>query len=109
MRYYTPSGRSIQAEGIQPDIAVESKRVSDDPIRVTRERDLEGHLPAEGRPAARGTRVFREPGSAHPDGTPETSAGPRTAAEVPMNPVGGSDFALSIAYQLVRGVLVTKN
>jgi carboxyl-terminal processing protease len=46
-RYYTPSGRSIQAEGITPDIELE-------PIRVTsaeessamrlKEADLEGHL-----------------------------------------------------------------
>lgn len=45
-RYYTPSGRSIQAEGIEPDIALE-------PIKVTKiegaderlkEADLSGHL-----------------------------------------------------------------
>ena len=27
------------------------------------------------------------------------------AADVPVNPVGGRDFALSIAYQVVRGAL----
>jgi carboxyl-terminal processing protease len=45
-RYYTPSGRSIQAEGIEPDIIL-------DPLKVTRvedvgerikEADLAGHL-----------------------------------------------------------------
>ena len=45
-RYYTPSGRSIQAEGIEPDIVLE-------PIKVTevegaderlKEADLSGHL-----------------------------------------------------------------
>jgi carboxyl-terminal processing protease len=47
-RYYTPSGRSIQAEGIVPDIAVEPLKVSRDEVadgmvRV-KEKDLTGHL-----------------------------------------------------------------
>jgi carboxyl-terminal processing protease len=46
-RYYTPSGRSIQAEGIKPDIELESIKVTtaDDlsAIRL-KEADLAGHL-----------------------------------------------------------------
>lgn len=47
-RYYTPSGRSIQAEGIVPDIQVEPLKVSrdeeaDGAIRI-KEKDLTGHL-----------------------------------------------------------------
>ena len=108
MRYYTPSGRSIQAQGIQPDILVESSRVADDGTKVTRERDLEGHLPAEGQAAPKGGTVFRQPGDAKNDKSPFPDTGPRTAAEVPVNPVGSRDFALSIAYQVVRGVLTQK-
>jgi carboxyl-terminal processing protease len=45
-RYFTPSGRSIQAEGIKPDIQLDQIRVSAversfDPIK---EADLSGHL-----------------------------------------------------------------
>ena len=46
-RYYTPQGRSIQAEGITPDIVVryskapEGKELSGKPIR---EQDLAGHI-----------------------------------------------------------------
>jgi carboxyl-terminal processing protease len=46
-KYYTPSGRSIQAEGIKPNIIVkyvrpsEDKEMTDDLIR---ERDLKGHI-----------------------------------------------------------------
>jgi carboxyl-terminal processing protease len=43
--YFTPNGRSIQAEGIVPDILVERARMTafDDGHRVT-EADLSGHL-----------------------------------------------------------------
>ena len=47
-RYYTPSGRSIQALGIEPDILVEERRITDadeDVQRRTRsEADLRGSL-----------------------------------------------------------------
>jgi len=46
-RYYTPSGRSIQASGITPDIEIESIKVSsvesNDSVRI-KEADLKGHL-----------------------------------------------------------------
>ena len=46
-RYYTPSGRSIQAEGIQPDIVLDNLKVAEskqDGIVPIKEADLEGHL-----------------------------------------------------------------
>lgn len=47
--YYTPSGRSIQAEGIKPDIEIQDLKMptaqnEDDDIGNVRESDLEGHL-----------------------------------------------------------------
>jgi carboxyl-terminal processing protease len=45
-RYYTPSGRSIQAQGIHPDIIVLPKGDRDD-RRLKREADLDNHLPEE--------------------------------------------------------------
>ena len=42
-RYFTPSGRSIQAKGIVPDIAVEETPNGMSPMRL-READLENHL-----------------------------------------------------------------
>jgi carboxyl-terminal processing protease len=49
-RYYTPSGRSIQAKGIEPDIVLKHKRI--DPTEVQeegllKEKDLLNHLEAE--------------------------------------------------------------
>ncbi|MDD3482243.1 S41 family peptidase [Azovibrio restrictus] len=43
-RYYTPSGRSIQAKGIEPDIQVEESSNGQKPPAHLREADLEGHL-----------------------------------------------------------------
>ena len=46
--YYTPSGRSIQASGIEPDIRVAFVPPTEKPVAkersAIRERDLEGHL-----------------------------------------------------------------
>ncbi len=43
-RYYTPSGRSIQAKGIEPDIAVELAKIEAFDVRRLRESDLKGAL-----------------------------------------------------------------
>ncbi len=51
-RYYTPSGRSIQAEGISPDILVEQPKEEGMPAPI-REEELEGHLAAKPTPQNR--------------------------------------------------------
>jgi carboxyl-terminal processing protease len=50
-RYYTPSGRSIQAKGITPDIEIEFARkpATTAPVKMPeiREEDLDGHMAGE--------------------------------------------------------------
>ncbi|RJQ66032.1 MAG: S41 family peptidase [Desulfobacteraceae bacterium] len=51
-RYYTPSGRSIQAKGVEPDIAVPHRLISDEASeteknRLFKEKDLINHLDGE--------------------------------------------------------------
>jgi carboxyl-terminal processing protease len=50
-RYYTPSGRSIQAKGIEPDIALKNisleNEKEDSVLGDTKESDLDGHLEVE--------------------------------------------------------------
>ncbi|HEY6874445.1 MAG TPA: S41 family peptidase [Geobacteraceae bacterium] len=49
-RYYTPSGRSIQAKGITPDIVVEQKELATQEkkdVMHIREKDLENHFESE--------------------------------------------------------------
>lgn len=43
-RYYTPSGRSIQAKGIEPDIIVELATIESHAFKRVRESDLKGAL-----------------------------------------------------------------
>jgi len=47
-KYYTPKGRSIQAEGIKPDILIEPIRQAEGPetadAQMLREKDLKGHI-----------------------------------------------------------------
>jgi len=100
-RYYTPSGRSIQAVGIEPDIVVEQAKI--EPLKsdssARRESDLRGALPNPGT-SQQGT----------PQGGPEGAsqgapAGPSpaglTAAEAES---GATDYQLMRAMDLVRGL-----
>jgi carboxyl-terminal processing protease len=104
MRYYTPGGHAIQAQGIKPDVLVEAAYVKDESFGVLREQDLENALPAEAPvtdvelPA-----VGDSPAEAGPSGPEATHLG--VSREIPDDPTGGPDFALSIGYQIVRGVL----
>jgi carboxyl-terminal processing protease len=109
MRYYTPNGRVIQAEGIQPDVRVEAAYVADRSFGVVRESDLENHLPGVGPPGsvpAPDAAPFASADAATDAGVPATHLG--VAREVPKDPTGGPDFALSIGYQIVRGVITKK-
>ena len=90
--YYTPSGRSIQAKGIEPDIVVEQARVEviDENAR-RREGDLRGALrnPSEGDPqGAAGDEANKTEGE--PDERPE-------------------DYQLTRALDLLRGIALFGN
>jgi carboxyl-terminal processing protease len=52
-RYYTPSGRSIQAEGIEPDVVIDWDESEARDNSRKREADLDGHLGKETEQAAR--------------------------------------------------------
>lgn len=55
-RYFTPNGRSIQAEGIRPDVVVEDARLTrvETTAGQIRERDLTGHLSGSDRGSRQG-------------------------------------------------------
>jgi carboxyl-terminal processing protease len=109
-RYYTPGGHAIQAQGISPDVLVKAAYARDRTFQIVKERDLADHLPAEGH--APGTELPKTSPEAAPgpDGrAPETPSSDEThlgvAKTVPSDPTGGADFALSIGYQILVGIL----
>ena len=63
-RYYTPAGRSIQAEGIQPDVEIVPVKVLEEDGAHKREVDLERHLVRE---PGNGTVIFGSEVSAADD------------------------------------------
>ncbi len=89
MRYYTPSGRSIQAEGIKPDLLIQPERPAA-PGQIVRERDLEGHLPAEGHATTGDAPVLIDGKGTNPAIATD---------DVPTDPIKGDDFSLSVGYQ----------
>lgn len=98
MRYYTPSGRSIQADGIEPDVRVEPPLASGAPSEsVVRERDLDGHLPNEGQPVALHGASVVIAGVAPKPGEPPVLPG----RDVPADPSKGRDGTLAVAYKLL--------
>ena len=89
--YYTPSGRSIQAQGIDPDIVVEEAKLERiDGGTIRREADLRGAIANPNRPA-NGAAPGTPPAA---NGAPAAGA----AAEPPF------DYQLQRAYDLIRGV-----
>jgi len=67
-RYFTPSGHSIQALGITPDVAV-SQGDDDDAPKITRpsEADLPGHLAGENGKKQNQTVIRPAPGKKYDD------------------------------------------
>jgi carboxyl-terminal processing protease len=111
-RYYTPNGHSLQAEGIHPDILIDSGDALAKALEI-HERDLEGHLEAEPLGAA-GSRVPPEhrerpaPVLRAPDAGPNDAIIPDNvegseALNVPTDPTKSTDFALRVGYAILRG------
>jgi carboxyl-terminal processing protease len=86
-RYFTPNGRSIQAEGIVPDISLDAVQVAareaDDELSV-KERDLAGHL-------------------SNPNGNGET---PVDGTAKPAKALVEQDYELSAALNLLKGLAI---
>ncbi len=102
-RYYTPSGRSIQAKGIDPDIIVEQAKIeaisSSEDIH---EADLRGALKnpdgsSKSAPAPEVKKVITEPEAPKADGTKNPATAKQEESEK-------QDYQLSRAIDLIRGV-----
>ena len=90
-RYYTPSGTSIQATGIVPDIEVRQSKVEviEEGSAARREADLRGSL---------GNEAVTEPADN------DEASDPAVSAETPEEGELPDDYQLARALDLLRGV-----
>jgi carboxyl-terminal processing protease len=90
-RYFTPAGRSIQAEGIKPDIELEEVKVSQAEaknVKPLKEADLSGHLQNGNNKSQRGKSSAKKTG--------DKGAAPLVA----------KDYQLGEALNLLKGLAI---
>lgn len=106
LRYYTPSGRAIQEQGVTPDVLVAGTTAAET-FGVVREENLDNHLP----PVEGAAPKVVAPSLKVPLDTPPSKDAPAAgldvdlgvARTVPVDPRTGPDAALNVAYQIVTG------
>lgn len=109
-RYYTPSGRSIQAEGIVPDVTIQPFKVSKlDPSEIgegVHEADLKGRLdnPNAKPEETKAKDSKTEDKEKAKEGKKENGQEPINVADLPIN-----DYELYQALTLLKGLSVTQN
>jgi carboxyl-terminal processing protease len=114
-RYYTPSGRSIQAKGITPDIVAEDPAATDSAARL-READLERHLSndkekesaSKPEPSQAKPDVKPDPKpDAKPDSKPKKEDEKDKSEQGPPKEFGSKDdYQLNQALNLLKGLQV---
>jgi carboxyl-terminal processing protease len=92
-RYYTPSGRSIQASGIVPDIAIDEVRIEkvDENVMRVSEANLSGHL---------------QNNTDSEDGSEVTS--PQVSTAQDDESLSSSDYALYEALNVLKGMVLSQ-
>lgn len=90
-RYFTPNGRSIQAEGIVPDILLENVRLTrgEDSVTQLKEADLAGHL-------------------SNPEGNGRTNGTSKKGSSDTKPEESETDYALSEALNLLKGLAILR-
>ena len=93
-RYFTPKGRSIQAEGIKPDVELRSVRLTEveSEFKQLQERDLTGHL--------------ENGGEQEQDGIPTTT---ETDQKTKTDNIVETDYAVYEALNLLKALNIVAN
>ena len=111
-RYYTPSGRSIQAEGIEPDITltpVKIGKADGDPFEAVREKenDLKGRLDnPNAKPKEEPKAPIEKPKTVEGIKAAEKAAADKQAAD--NQSLAETDYALYEALNLLKGLSITR-
>ena len=89
-RYFTPSGRSIQADGIEPDILLDHYKLSaseDNGIKRIKEADLTGHI-------------------SNPDEKPDQQESDNKNDSTPAKTSAPKDYPVNEALNLLKGLSI---
>jgi carboxyl-terminal processing protease len=120
--YFTPSGNSIQNEGIVPDVVVEQLRLNDrEAIRARRSeaslrgslanpnasKDDDGKDSEEGEEEATDNDASEENADADTEETDEDSE--EEEEETPQLTTAQDDYQLNFALNLIRGMAIARN
>jgi len=102
-RYYTPSGRSIQAEGINPDIALDPVKVErvDEHGEAIKEADLSRHLSN-----GNGAKPSKKPAEGEPAKDTGKEAGKDKQSKDQRSSLASEDYALYAALNLLKGLSI---
>jgi carboxyl-terminal processing protease len=116
-RYFTPSGRSIQAEGIKPDIEMKPLKVAadnqtaDEEIAPLSEADFNKHLSNPNKKPEEATTTVKPDESAPPDSSSSTPAVPTendSAAAIVKKGEAKDKSLASEDYQLFEALNILK-
>lgn len=113
-RYYTPSGRSIQAKGIVPDVTVEEG--PNDALPHLREADLENHLENDRDTSKDKDAVKDKPAPAKETAKPQEKKAPGkkgndddTLPPVRLEYASPSDYQFQQALTLLKGLQIMQD
>ena len=110
-RYFTPSGRSIRAKGIVPDIVVEESANGTSSARL-READLENHL-ENNKDSGKEAAPAAKPQSKSPSSKPKSTAPGKDeeeASEQPLRELASKkDYQLNQALNLLKGLQIMQS
>lgn len=113
-RYYTPSGKSIQAEGISPDIAIEDvdteafgKAIIKS--RASREKDMAGHLLSDKEKAEKEAEKTAGPAKAKVDAWWKDAGSKKDANLSPKDKLLANDYQVYQAYNYLKAWKLMKN
>lgn len=113
-RYYTPSGRSIQAKGITPDIIVERAKVvaeKESPFGEIHEADLKGALKNPNAPEGEGKNAAPTllPDAEKPASEDKNADAGKTGSKKDDKDKKKEDYQLIRAIDLLQGITLYKN
>ncbi len=112
--YFTPSGNSIQGEGITPDVLIEQIRFEDSKKVETRRRsenDLRGHLenPNDKTDDKDGKNDKSSEGKATGKGANDKKPDVKKAPKTPNLTTAQDDYQLNYAINLLHGMAIARN